>query len=280
VVQHQWPPGVIKPEECDLPLRDLGQGRLFFKQQTTMATTNSSTIKGLPGPLGNTQFSRYATLVPKPIAPFPTPTFGLFDRVKFFFQSLIGQCCYPQEYAAYQQYEGFRQQVLSHYTELSDRPVHPVVGAAVDEYLSTGYDIVGIGNTVTRVINSNPSPMDVKNVADKYGLSKRELRQASRRPYRGRAKLTSRFVAACVMHLRSKLGHMTESEANILVVERAYHNVCRDQNVRVVDIDLHRQVVLNLFFDDVAFQHVADSRVRLASWLQARKSNKHTIHVC
>jgi hypothetical protein len=219
-------------------------------------------------------------MVPKPIAPFPTQTFGFFDRCKHFFQSLIGQCCYPQEYTAYQQYEGFRTQVLNHYTDVSDRPVHPVVGAAVDEYLASGYDIIGISREVTRVLNSNPTPVDVTNVTTKYGLTKRETRMVARQPYRGRAKLTSRFVAACVMHLRSKLGHMTESEANIMVVERLYNKVCGDHNVRVVDIDLHRQVVLNLFFDDVAYQHVADSRVRLPGWLQARKSSKRTLHVC
>jgi len=84
----------------------------------------------------------------------------------------------------------------------------------------------------------------------------------------GRAKIVPRFAAACVVHLRAKLGALSNSEANILLVQRKYLEVCRKHGVRDVDTVLHQGFVMNAMFTESVLDDIAASRRRLPAWIR------------
>jgi len=84
----------------------------------------------------------------------------------------------------------------------------------------------------------------------------------------GRLRLVPKFVAAVVVALRSKFGMMAFTEANRLLIEREYLKTCRESNVRHCDIDMHRQTVINTYFNETLMDEIATVRVRLPAWLR------------
>lgn len=89
------------------------------------------------------------------------------------------------------------------------------------------------------------------------------------KPAAPRALIVPRFTAALVVALRAKFGRLPINEANRLLIEREYLKVCRDMNVRHVDIEYHRQFVINAYFNESVTDHLATVRVRLPRWLRS-----------
>lgn len=82
------------------------------------------------------------------------------------------------------------------------------------------------------------------------------------------ARVVPRFAAAVVVYLRAKLGVLTATEANHLLVQRKYLEVCKLRNVRNVDIVSHQQFVLNAFFREDVLDRIGSVRSRLPMWLR------------
>jgi hypothetical protein len=82
------------------------------------------------------------------------------------------------------------------------------------------------------------------------------------------AQIIPKFAAACALHIRTKLGAMEANEANVLLVQRKYLEVCRRLNVRDVDIVLHQGFVMNAVFTESVLDDVASSRRRLPAWIK------------
>lgn len=100
------------------------------------------------------------------------------------------------------------------------------------------------------------------------GVFERRMRDASSaRATARRALIIPKFAAACALHLRSKLGAMPINEANTLLVQRKYLEVCRRRGVREVDIVLHQQFVVNAVFTEGALDELAITRRRLPKWV-------------
>jgi len=75
------------------------------------------------------------------------------------------------------------------------------------------------------------------------------------------------FAADMVLLLKSHLGPLSLSDANVLLVNTEYHRVCRGLSVRHVDQAVHRQHVINAFFTEDVFDVVGRTRSRLPRWL-------------
>lgn len=86
-------------------------------------------------------------------------------------------------------------------------------------------------------------------------------------PDGGKAKIVPKFAAACALHLRSKLGALANNEANVLLVQRKYLEICRKHRVRDVDTVLHQQFVMNAVFTESVLDDIATSRRRLPKWV-------------
>lgn len=82
------------------------------------------------------------------------------------------------------------------------------------------------------------------------------------------AQIIPKFAAACTLHIRAKLGAMEATEANMLLVQRKYLEICRRHNVRDVDIVLHQGFVMNAVFTESVLDDVAASRRRLPAWIR------------
>ncbi len=83
-----------------------------------------------------------------------------------------------------------------------------------------------------------------------------------------RVQIHTAFAADMVVLLRSHIGTAELSQANLLLVEREYHRVCRQLNVRYVDVAVHRQHVMNAFFTEDVFDVVGNTRSRIPRWLR------------
>lgn len=84
----------------------------------------------------------------------------------------------------------------------------------------------------------------------------------------GKAKIVPKFAAACALHIRTKLGALANNEANVLLVQRKYLELCRKHGVRDVDTVLHQGFVMNAVFTESVLDDVASSRKRLPAWLK------------
>ena len=83
-----------------------------------------------------------------------------------------------------------------------------------------------------------------------------------------RARVIPKFAAAMALSLRAKLGRMRPTEANLMLVERKYLEVCRNAHVRDVDVVSHQQFAMNAYFGEDVLDHVGTVRRRLPSWLK------------
>lgn len=88
------------------------------------------------------------------------------------------------------------------------------------------------------------------------------------------AHVIPRFVAACALMLRSELGSMAPTEANILLAQRKYLKLCRERRVRHVDVVAHQQHVINALFTEGVLDDVALVRRRLPRWVQWLRNQK------
>lgn len=82
------------------------------------------------------------------------------------------------------------------------------------------------------------------------------------------AQVIPKFAAACALHIRAKLGAMEANEANVLLVQRKYLEVCRRHGVRDVDTVLHQGFVMNAVFTESVLDDIASSRRRLPAWIK------------
>jgi len=85
---------------------------------------------------------------------------------------------------------------------------------------------------------------------------------------KGRAMVVPKFTASVVLALRAKFGKLAVNDANRLLIEREYLKLCRDTSVRNVDVELHRQWVMNTFFNEGITDECATVRTRVPRWLR------------
>lgn len=82
-------------------------------------------------------------------------------------------------------------------------------------------------------------------------------------------RVVPKFVAGVSLAIRAKIGTVSNTPANHLIVENTYIRMCREHNVRDVDIIAHKDFVLNCVFTERLFSHVSQSRRTLPSWLSS-----------
>lgn len=137
------------------------------------------------------------------------------------------------------------------------------VGGAIDTVLrEVKYDLSDLGTyrTMNKGVKRTMREWDA--YFEQEGFNPCEL------PSNGRAQIVPKFAAACALHIRSKLGAMEGTEANVLLVQRKYLEVCRRHNVRDVDTVLHQGFVMNAVFTEGVLDDVAQSRKRLPAWIR------------
>nr|WRQ65079.1 tombus P33-like protein [Tolivirales sp.] len=148
------------------------------------------------------------------------------------------------------------------------------VGGAIDSVLrETGYDLVdGTYANMDKIRQANEGVTRTMAEWDAYfesmGVNPLNVDQKDVFNVRGRAKIVPRFAAACAIHLRAKLGALSRTEANILLVQRKYLEVCRRHGVRDVDTVLHQGFVMNAVFTESVLDDIAASRRRLPAWIR------------
>jgi len=144
------------------------------------------------------------------------------------------------------------------------------VSNAIDEVLiDTGYDLADCGSVrqanigVTRTKSQWDAYFANLGVVDVVAFLDHGALRSSAQP----AKIVPKFAAACALHVRAKLGALPINEANMLLVQRKYLEICRRHNVRDVDTVMHQQFVLNAVFTESTLDDVATSRRRLPRWV-------------
>lgn len=83
-----------------------------------------------------------------------------------------------------------------------------------------------------------------------------------------RAMVIPKFAASVVLALRAKFGVLSKNEANRLLIEREYLKLCRETTVRNVDVEIHRQFVINSYFTEGIMNECATVRTRIPKWLR------------
>jgi len=141
---------------------------------------------------------------------------------------------------------------------------------AIDDVLAdTGYDLADAGSIrkankgVTRTMRGWDKYFEGLGISDPTQF----LEGASKESSKKRARIVPKFAAACALHIRSKLGALRVNEANTLLVQRKYLEICRKHNVRDVDTVLHQQFVMNAVFTESVLDDVATCRRRLPRWV-------------
>lgn len=139
-----------------------------------------------------------------------------------------------------------------------------VTGAIASTFEHTGYDLTNL--SLLRQANAG-----VKRTAAEWDayfarLGIDPLKPTPRGPRN--ARVVPRFAAACALHIRTRLGVLEYNPANLLLVQRKYLQICREHGVRDVDIELHRQHVINTVFTDATLQEVSAVRRRLPAWVK------------
>lgn len=136
-----------------------------------------------------------------------------------------------------------------------------------DVYESTQYDMANFSNqdcgapqpsnTVQEIVFGEFEPIQLE--CELPVVNKQQPHEA---------RVVPKFAAALVTAMRAKFGKLSPSEANRLLIEREYLKVCRDVHVRNVDIEMHRQFVVNAFFTEGITDQLATTRTRLPKWLR------------
>jgi hypothetical protein len=137
------------------------------------------------------------------------------------------------------------------------------VGNAIDTTLRTiGYDLSDLGT----IRQANIGVKRTFSEWDAY-FKRMNLNPLATCQYE-QAQVIPKFAAACVLHIRTKLGAMEINDANLLLVQRKYLEICRRHNVRDVDVVLHQGFVINAFFTEGVLDELASSRRRLPAWIR------------
>jgi len=137
------------------------------------------------------------------------------------------------------------------------------VGNAIDTVLrETGYDLADLGS----IRLANKGVKRTMKEWDAYFLRMGVDPLAA--SVGGQAKIVPKFAAACALHIRTKLGALANNEANVLLVQRKYLELCRRHGVRDVDTVLHQGFVMNAVFTESVLDDVAASRKRLPAWIR------------
>jgi len=143
-----------------------------------------------------------------------------------------------------------------------------VANAVTEVFVATGYDLADGGG----IRKANEGVRRTKREWDAYfadlGIKveacyESTTRGANERP----ARIVPKFAAACALHIRSKLGSLATNDANVLLVQRKYLELCRRHGVRDVDTVLHQQFVMNAVFTECVLDEVATVRRRLPRWV-------------
>ena len=136
--------------------------------------------------------------------------------------------------------------------------------AMIDVHAETGYDLgtVGLLRQATKGVRRTVKEWDMyfTNLGlDPCKLSGNELLPAC---------VVPKFAAAAALSLRAKLGRLPSNDANCLLVQRKYLELCNRRGVRDVDVVSHQQFVMNTFFGERVLDHVALTRSRLPAWMK------------
>ncbi len=164
--------------------------------------------------------------------------------------------------------DAFREEMTVHTTGSG---VDSIVTGIKEIYVNTGYDMSNLSlediskTTIssecqTEIVFGDLPPVSVEGVVS--------LQSTSMCPSDETVKIVPKFVARLVLCLRGKFGRLHITEANRLLIEREYLKVCRDAKVRNVDIEYHRQFVVNTFFNESITDELATTRTRLPKWLR------------
>lgn len=143
-----------------------------------------------------------------------------------------------------------------------DRRETCVANAIDTVYRETGYDLADLGT----IRLANKGVKRTMKEWDAYFL--RMGVDPLAHQAQGRAKIVPKFAAACALHIRTKLGVLANNEANRLLVQRKYLELCRKHGVRDVDTVLHQGFVMNTVFTESVLDDIASSRRRLPAWLR------------
>lgn len=158
------------------------------------------------------------------------------------------------------------------------------VSNAIDVvYAETGYDLADGGS----IRMANKGVKRTMKEWDAYfsemGVDPLAL-EGARADHKHHAKIVPKFAAACALHIRTKLGALANNEANVLLVQRKYLELCRRHGVRDVDTVQHQQFVLNAVFTESVLDDVATVRRRLPKWIvwldSVKKSESVSSTVC
>lgn len=81
-------------------------------------------------------------------------------------------------------------------------------------------------------------------------------------------RVVPKFAAAVALHMRTLLGKMEVNEANILLAQRKYLEICRRRGVRDVDTVAHQQHTMNAFFTEDVLDRVGLALARAPTWVR------------
>lgn len=134
---------------------------------------------------------------------------------------------------------------------------------AIDEVLKkTGYDLGDIGSIRAANVGIKRTMSEWDEYFKSIDLDPMIIGQDHQ------VKVVPKFAAACALHIRTKLGALPNNEANFLLVQRKYLEVCRKHGVRDADTVLHQGFVMNAVFTESVLDDIASSRKRLPAWLR------------
>jgi hypothetical protein len=128
-----------------------------------------------------------------------------------------------------------------------------VLTAIQDVYQTEGYDLGGESRNAATV---------------PFGAARQSLPMVVRASVDHRLQVYPRFAAACALALRARLGILSKTDANLLLVQREYLIICRRRGVRQHDIVSHQLHVMNAVFNEGVLDRVALTRRRIPRWLR------------
>jgi len=180
--------------------------------------------------------------------------------------AVLGFCGCASDVESFRQDQHIRQTIRESmrwqmgYSHSCDAMESAIVATARDdEYHLTGYDSLRAANNgVTR------TEKQWDEYFDRIGVNPVTFDFVPRR-----AQIIPRFAAASVLSIRYHLGSMPYNEANVLLVQRKYYELCRKRNVRHLDAASHEQFVLNAFFNEDVLDRIGRTRKRLPAWVHS-----------
>jgi len=207
-------------------------------------------------------------------------------------------CCFGSEELQMVQ-EDNRRRVLIRESMRSrlgmDRVDDPITGVIDDVFSATRYNMAGrrtvmhwVGRDVgmSDEVWENVLKVAAKDRTAKFEIPMNHMTDEQRSEFHSAyAKANStvqfvpRFAGVMALVIRTRLGKMRSTDANILLVRREYNRLARERGVRPQDIVAHEQYVVNAVFTELLFDEIATSRPRLprwARWLTETSAGAHS----